>query len=164
MSDKTKKDFEVLFKTYYEELFIRAVSMIGDEEEACDVVHEAFARLWKRYHSVAESSCRAFLYATVSNLCVDWLRRHEVAGRYEEWVMRETAEYDNSVNEERLHFIETEIRAFPSLTRKIIEACFFRQSTYRKAAEQLGVSESTIKYHVHKVVEELRNKVKEKGL
>lgn len=138
--------------------------MLGNEEEAHDTVHEAFAKLWQQYSSVTKNSYRAFLYATVKNLCIDILRKREVTKRYEEWAAQNDTEYDNHINEERLQCLETEITALPSLTQKIIEACFFRQSTYREAACILGISESAVKYHVYKAFNELKTKIKEKGL
>lgn len=159
-----KKEFEVLFREHYEELFVRAFSMLDDEEEAHDAVHEAFARLWKGFQRLEPPGRRAFLYATVRNLCVDVLRHRKTVGRYQEWWLRtmpEGGEADTEAQEERLRKVEEAIEQLPVLTQQILEASFFRQRTYREAGQELGVSEGTVKYHVRNALKIVRAKVQE---
>lgn len=157
-----KQEFERLFREHYEELFVRALSLLEDEEEAHDVVHEAFARLWKRFTALDPKACKAFLYTAVRNLCVDALRRRKTVGRYQEWWLQSLAdgEADTEEQEERLHKVEAVMEKLPQLTQQILEACFFRQRTYCEAGQELGVSEGTVKYHVRSALRILREKVK----
>ena len=152
-----RQEFEEMFRTHYEALFIRAVAMLDDEDEAHDVVHDAFERLWKIHGKTPCTSPRAYLIAAVRNMCLDILRRRKVKRRYEEWVLQTELPDEDESTEQRLQTIEKEIRQLPTLTQKVLEACFFRQSTYKEAGEQLDVSASTVKYHVRNALTKLRS-------
>ncbi len=158
-----KEEFERLFRAHYEELFVRAFSILGEEEEAHDVVHEAFARLWQRFPKSESHTVRAFLYVTVRNLCIDSLRRKQAVDRYREWWLQTDLEAgrETEEQEERLRRVEKLLAKLPPLTQKILEACFFRQRTYRETGQELGVSESTVKYQVRNALRIVRDQMKE---
>lgn len=44
----TASEFETYFRTYFDQLYRLAKSMLGDAEESRDVVHEVFAHLWEK--------------------------------------------------------------------------------------------------------------------
>lgn len=159
-----KKEFEALFREHYEELFVRALSLLDNEEEAHDAVHEAFARLWKCFQRLDPPGRRAFLYTTVRNLCIDGLRRRKIIKRYQEWWLQtvpENGDAETEEQEERLRKVEEVIEKLPVLTQQILEASFFRQRTYREAGQELGVSEGTVKYHLRNALKIVRAKVQE---
>jgi RNA polymerase sigma-70 factor (ECF subfamily) len=63
--------------------------MLYDEDEAEDVVQEAFIRVWKHIDEFkGEHRFTTWLYAIVSNLCLDRLRRRKrtrrIFARYEQ--------------------------------------------------------------------------------
>lgn len=72
---------EILLSTF-ERLRARLLSMAGyllhDDEEAQDVLQEAFCRLWTHYRGVDSSDeAEALSVTTVKNLSISGLRRHQ---------------------------------------------------------------------------------------
>lgn len=153
-----KRDFEVLFKSHYESLFARAYGWLQDEEEAHDVVSEAFARLWQQVDHVKPEARLSFLHTTIRNSALDLLRRRAVSNRYAEWAIATASETEEEANEteRQLQSVERLVRTLPPLTQQIVEACYFRQRTHRETALELEISESTVKYHLHKALSLLR--------
>lgn len=60
--------FDALFRAYYEPLCNYACAMIGDMDEAEDVVQERFFKVWeKREDLTIQYSVKAYLYKKFSN-------------------------------------------------------------------------------------------------
>jgi RNA polymerase sigma-70 factor (ECF subfamily) len=72
------KEFEDIVQRYQRRLVSMACRILGNIEEAGDVAQEAFIRLWQRgTKSSDERSVFGFLARTVTNLCIDELRRRQ---------------------------------------------------------------------------------------
>ena len=156
-----KKEFEKLFKEHYEELYIKALSFLDNEDEAHDIVHDAFGRLWGQIGKIEIENRRAFLYAMIRNLSVDALRKRKTADKYQAWLVYTVSEVDaqNGEQEEQIREVEKLIEKLPSLTQMILQACFFKQQTYKEAGLQLGISEGTVKYHIRYALRTLKKQI-----
>jgi RNA polymerase sigma-70 factor (TIGR02960 family) len=67
--------FAVLVDRHRRELHVHCYRMLGNFEEAEDVVQETFLRAWNRRDTFAGSGYRAWLYRIATNACLDVLRR-----------------------------------------------------------------------------------------
>lgn len=156
-----KKEFERLFKEHYEEFYVRAFSFLDNEDEAHDIVHEAFGRLWGQIGKIEVENRRAFLHALIRNLSIDVLRKRKTADKYQVWLVHTQSEVDseNKEQEERILEVEKMIEKLPSLTQMILQTCFFKQQTYKEAGLQLGISEGTVKYHIRYALRTLKKQI-----
>lgn len=68
--------FRHLFERYRQRAFMLALGILGDQEEARDMVQEGFVRAYKNLSSFSgASSFYTWLYRIVMNLCIDHKRR-----------------------------------------------------------------------------------------
>ena len=56
---------------------------LRDRDNAKDIVHETFLRLWMKLDAVEEAKCRSYLLTTAYNLIVDRSRRRKYVTRYD---------------------------------------------------------------------------------
>jgi RNA polymerase sigma-70 factor (TIGR02960 family) len=68
--------FAVLVERHRRELHVHCYRMLGNFEEAEDVVQETFLRAWNRRETFAGGGYRAWLYRIATNACLDALRRN----------------------------------------------------------------------------------------
>ena len=74
--------YEILIRRHNQRLYRIARSILRDESEAEDVMHEAFmAVLREREHRHRLHSFRAWLYQVARNLCSNRVRSRKRAGR-----------------------------------------------------------------------------------
>ncbi|HEY4064342.1 MAG TPA: sigma factor [Puia sp.] len=78
--------FKVLFFQYYPEFFSFADMLLQDRVSAKNVTMEALFLLWKKHADFSsEKNIKAFLYLTVRNHCLNFIRyqqRNPGAGEY----------------------------------------------------------------------------------
>ena len=73
---RSPEAFRQLFDMYSDRMFRLAAGMLGNDDEAEDVVQEAFLRFFEKLdHFEGRSQVGTWLYRTVHNACIDRLRR-----------------------------------------------------------------------------------------
>lgn len=77
---------ELLYKKFYVRLHRYALTFLGDEDEATDVVGEVFLQIWESWQVGATINERkniaAYLYTRVRNNCLDHLRHRKAIDNY----------------------------------------------------------------------------------
>ena len=77
--DRAKNnDFKQLFLEMYPRLVRYAVSLLGDGNEARDIVGDVFEKAWNQFSSLQMETRRSWLYASVRNACLNWLKHQQV--------------------------------------------------------------------------------------
>lgn len=67
--------FNALFKDVYVQLYVHCRKFIPDAEEAKDLMQNVFLRFWERRAEIdIHTSLRAYLYRSVQNECLNYLR------------------------------------------------------------------------------------------
>ena len=77
-----KKDFDRIFRKYYNELYCFAMQFMHDPDDARDIVHDAYEDVWRHFADMEEHSVRGYLYKNVRNKAIDLLRRIETRRNY----------------------------------------------------------------------------------
>ena len=67
---KQIKLMEQLYEQFYRRLYLFALAMVGDEEDARDVVSEVMVSVWQQWQSDADKTpTKSFLYTATRNRC-----------------------------------------------------------------------------------------------
>jgi RNA polymerase sigma-70 factor (ECF subfamily) len=75
LRDGSPQAFAKLFFRYYPEFFSFAYSLLADKLSSSNVATEAFILLWKkREYLDTEKDIKAFLYNTIRNGCLNYLK------------------------------------------------------------------------------------------
>jgi RNA polymerase sigma-70 factor (family 1) len=162
--DRAKNnDFKQLFLEMYPRLVRYAVSLLGDGNEARDVVGDVFEKAWNQFSSLQMETRRSWLYASVRNACLNWLKHQQVEQTNVEALI-EATRYDMSTryeeHERLLQQAEQIARELKEPTCTILRLCYFEHLTYQQAADRLGISPNTVKKHISKALAILRERMK----
>jgi RNA polymerase sigma-70 factor (ECF subfamily) len=157
--------FAELFNRYNRLLFIHACKLLDDQEEARDLVQEVFILIWdNRQVLKIAANFRGFLYATTRNRIFDKLSHKKVQYKYLESIkdLVQTGE-DNTDHLARTRelqaIIEREISFLPPKMQEIFEMSRMQHLTHREIAQQLDVSEKTVKNQVNNALKILKTKL-----
>ena len=162
--DRAKdNDFKQLFLEMYPRLVRYAVSLLGDGNEARDIVGDVFEKAWNQFSSLQLETRRSWLYASVRNACLNWLKHQQVEQTNVEALI-EATRYDMSTqyeeHERLLQQAEQIARELKEPTCTILRLCYFEHLTYQQAADRLCISPNTVKKHISKALATLRERMK----
>jgi RNA polymerase sigma-70 factor (ECF subfamily) len=156
ISAATARDaFERLTQRRLDRAYRFAATILGDEDEAQDAVHDAAVRAWQRWASLRDADrFDAWFDRIVVNVCRDRLRQwsslRHVASVYE---------HDGQEVAEAVSDGDVLIRAFTGLTtdHKIVIALrYLDDQSIEEIAARTGVRAGTVKSRLHYGLRELR--------
>lgn len=152
--------FKKLFYEMYPALVRFAVSLIDSYEDARDIVSEVMETVWNNYCDLDEASQKAWLYTSVRNSCLNFLKHQHVEQTNIDRLMEATY-FDMKTNyvehESLLRGVEEVVGNLPEPTKSILRCCYWEKKTYKQTAEEFGLSPDTIKKHISKAFNIIRN-------
>lgn len=154
--------YRYIYDTHYQVLCHTANKYVGDRFVAETIVGDIIFKLWERRESIdINTSLRSYLAQSVRNASLDYLRskrqRYEVA---QSRLLNNdamdsaigTASGDdplaNVISNELETHVEEAISALPYECRRVFEMSRFMGKRQAEIAKELGISVSTVKYHI----------------
>ncbi len=155
------RNFERLFRDYFPPLMAFARKILGDEDDAREVVQQVFIKLWERREEMdLSSSLKSYLFTSVHNRSLNVIRDRKkfVSGEMPEL----SGEWDVSAQIESIE-LEEKIRegidSLPEKCREIFELNRFTGLKYAEIAIKLGISVKTVENQMTKALKILREKL-----
>lgn len=148
-----KERFEKLFRTYYAALCDYAHAILGDFDEAEDVVQEIFARLWDgKEDKTIQVAAKSYLYTSTRHMALNVLKHKAVMQRNNPLLVDfiEIVQQEGYSEEEELK-IEKMTRVMENLPpkcREIFTMSCLEGKSYKEIALETGISVNTVKFHV----------------
>lgn len=154
----------------YNEVYVRFASplrafitaLIHNEEDASELNHDVFMSLWvTRERIVPERGIRGFLYTRAKNLAMNYFDHERVKRRYEDFCARDT--YHSlppdlhMIADETRTLIEILLQGLPRQKERIFRLRHEEGLTVEEIADQLGLSQSTIRNNLSMVTTAIRN-------
>ncbi|TCK80832.1 RNA polymerase sigma-70 factor [Albibacterium bauzanense] len=160
---KADLDFEELFKAHFKALYAYAYTFLKDELAAEEIVQNLFMRLWeKKEDLMVHTSIKAFLYRSVYNDSLNYLKHQKVKLKYQQhqvYVMKDESSEASSSRvqlkelEERLH---EALSRLPEGCRTVFQMSRFEELKYREIADRLNISIKTVENQMGKALKLLR--------
>jgi RNA polymerase sigma-70 factor (sigma-E family) len=138
--------FEALYAAEATAMSRLAYLLVGSPEQAQELVHDAFARLYERWDRVDNPG--AYLRTCVVNGCKDSLRRRRLAER-------ELADRRADAQLGADHLVDA-LATLPHRERAAIVLRYYEDRSEADIAELLGVRPGTVKSLLHRGLAHLR--------
>jgi len=166
--------FEDIFNLFYTPLVIYATGYLTGEEQAREIVQEAFLKLWEKKGTLSpDTNIRAYMYAITRNLCLNHLDHLRVGrqylGMHKQEMMDAQINYialshhasDHITVIELAEKIKVLIRDLPEKNRKIFAMHRFRHMTYREIAAEMNISVKAVEAHISRALKHLKENLPE---
>ncbi len=153
-----KETFETLYQEMEKPLYNVVYRWVWQEQEAMDVVQEAFVKLWEKRQQVRTEAARAYVYRTALNLANNRLRYNKLR----RWTGIEALAglaagqkggEDILLQDERQKALRKAIESLPEKHRQVLLLCRFSGLSQAKVGELLGIPEGTVASRHHKAVQ-----------
>ena len=158
-------DIERIFRSHYGAFCNFASKYVRDHAVVEDIVQDAFVTLLEKSPKFdTEGHLKNFLYVTIRNACLNYIRDEEAKNRY----LEAQAKEENTENfEEEIILSEVyqelanAVADLPEECRKVFELCYFQGKDNSEAAEILGISVNTVRTQKARGKKILREKLKD---
>ncbi len=157
-----EKAFELLFKAQYPVLCGYARKYLDDTDHAEEIVQEMFFNFWQKKEKLEIStSLEAYLFRSVRNACLNYLKHLKVREEYrlatnQELLRKEQEIHDHVVGLELQDKIDQVISQLPPERQKIFKMSRFDELKYKEIAEKLNLSVKTVEVQMSKALKFLR--------
>lgn len=168
----SEQRFRQLFRDLYPSLSFYAARLVHDDE-AEDVVQEAFMELWKHKDDMDdESHIKAFLYRAIYTRSLNVIKHRTVVSNHADSVKKVAQlrmEYYNPEANDVMGYIEglemrrqinDAISELPAKCREVFVLSYQHDRKNKEIAEQLGISIRTVEVHLYKALKSLRQKLR----
>lgn len=149
-----------LYEQYNKAMFNVCTRMMKNQQDAEDVLQEAFIIAFDRLHQLKDpESFGGWLRRIVVNECIHFGRKNFVTIEWNEEmenVGEDNEEWWTAVTPEMLH---NEIKTLPEGCRQIFVLYVMEDYTHKDIAANLGVSESTSKSQYQRAKQLLRQRI-----
>jgi RNA polymerase sigma-70 factor (ECF subfamily) len=166
------KAFEMLYNKQYNSLCHFAQRFVFDLDTAREIVQEVFVCIWVKRASIpSKISLETYLYTSVRNKSLDYLKHINIEREYEKRRFREIQEFSNTsqniinnpldgmIAEEFEHAIRTAIEKLPVKCREIFQLSRHQGLKYREIAEKLNISVKTVETQMSRAIHALRKEL-----
>lgn len=155
---KRKIEFEEVYISYYSRMKYFAQEYVVREEDAENIVQDVFMDLWENNVLISShTNLFSFLFTSVRNRCIDFLRRKTVAQKVKDRIQDEHAlllemklqslEYlDDKIfaSTDIETIVENAINSLPEKCRQVFVLNKIEGKKQKQIAEQLGISIHTV--------------------
>lgn len=158
---------ESVYQAYGKSLYSAARSVLGNDDDAQDCVHDALVRIWQRAGSYRpeRGSLRSYLLVSVRN---EALTRKRNAARHFS-IEKRAARAEQSMYEIEMNdpieeaSLRRALAALPVEQRTALELAYFGRLTHAEVAERLGVPLGTAKSRIAMALRKLHGALSDKG-
>jgi len=159
-----------LLKQFYSPLCLFAERLVADRAAAEDIVGESFIKLWnKRGDFESTQNIKAFMYITVRNACLNYLKQAKrdslnqkqlayLTGEKEEYVLNEM------IRAEVLKEIMNEINNLPEQCGKVLKLAYLDGLRNQEVARVLNISVHTVKNQKARAIQLLKTRLRDRDM
>ena len=163
-----KNAFELVFKKYYSSLCVYAKKYSQNDKIAEEIVSRFFFTFYQKRETLnIETSLRSYLYRSVRNTALNYLRENArmTVGSEEESILKGIT-YSDSVHEtligkELEETINKAIDNLPDQCKSIFVKSRFEGKKYKEIATELNISINTVETQMSRALQKLRKDLQE---
>ena len=158
---------EQLFRRHYSKMLLIAGMMLGNEEEAKDLVSDVFTDMLNDRLKVSLDSTEGFFVVLVRNRCLNLLRKVSTFDKVKNCLTFDTSieitkeenlvasKIDREMDklDQMLSFIDTDLTP---QTRKIVNMHYRNKMTYQQISLELKISEAAVYKHLAQGIKKIR--------
>jgi RNA polymerase sigma-70 factor (ECF subfamily) len=161
-----RRALEQLYVAHERGLYNAAFRYVWNTEEARDVVHDAFVRMWKKRDAIDWERAAGLAYTIVLGIARNRRRAQAIRRAFglahEDWTPPAAA--DASLDEARRHAaVRARIDELPERLRSVLVMCLYSGLDYGEIAAALGIAAGTVGSRRTEAIARVRATLEELG-
>jgi RNA polymerase sigma-70 factor, ECF subfamily len=166
LAKRDENAFETIFKDNFKKLQSYAITIVGDENVAEEMVQNVFFKLWDRSEKInIQSSIAAYLYRAVYNESCNYLKHQKVKQGFLNYSKHAMSDISTEKASKKVLVTELEqciknaLNDLPEQCRTVFQLSRFEELKYQQIADTLGISIKTVEAQMGKALRIMRVKL-----
>ncbi|MEO7044567.1 MAG: RNA polymerase sigma-70 factor [Ferruginibacter sp.] len=158
----SKDAFTQLYHRYSEQLYYNILALVKDELVAEELLQDIFVRLWRKKESIiVEKNLGGYLFMISRNRVYDFFKNLDREQELYKKIRSTATEVYTHIEEallskENAGLLQKAIDTLPTKRKQAYQLCKMEGYSYKEASEEMGISISTLKDHMAKAREAIR--------
>lgn len=149
---------------YYKEPSIRfAMSIVKDQEEAENMLHEVFIKIWNRREQInPELNFNSYIFTCLRNIAFDHLKKVEKSQQMQEIYFQQMQNHndgESETEEAKINLLRNAMATLPAKRKMILKLNIEDGKSYQEIAEMMLISKNTVKNQLVKAKQFLRGNI-----
>ncbi|ANI90539.1 hypothetical protein A9P82_01025 [Arachidicoccus ginsenosidimutans] len=158
--------FTALYHRYALRLFADVVKLVKNEDRAQEILQEVFIKVWLARDRIdSEKSFRSYVFKIAENQVFGFFRTaardkklmEELKVSASEYFMPSEPDTENAESKDAI--LREVIDRLPPQQKKVLTLCKLEGKSYKEVGEELGLSVSTVKNHIVKGTQTVREHI-----
>jgi RNA polymerase sigma-70 factor (family 1) len=147
-----EKAFEAIFNRYWEKIFLSAYKKLRSKEVAEDLTQNLFAALWVNRNRYQIDHLFRYLSVGIKNRVINHIDAQIVKSMQRPAIYAGSGEENAADQKAVLHDLQVALHEalshLPEKTRTIFKLSRFEKYPVKEIAQQLGLTEKGVEYHI----------------
>lgn len=157
------KEFEQFYRKHVAALVNFATYRIQSQQDAVEIVNDVFMAIWnKQPPLVLEDTLKSYLYTSVKNRCINFLKKKKLKLVQEEEVrLASTYTADKALlDKEQNKRLEQIMNHLPPKCRQVFAMSRIEELSYKEIANLMDISTKTVEGQMSKALKIFREKLR----
>lgn len=141
----TTKEYNECVEKHADGLYRFILKNMRDEEEARDVVQDAFEKMWRNRDKVDGLKAKSYLFTTGYHTMIDKIRRRKNTSELTE----ETVWHNDQYSDVR-KIVNEAVNRLPDIQKAVITLRDYEGYTYQEIGQITGLNESQVKVYIYR--------------
>ncbi len=152
-----------VYDLYSAALLSKILRMVKDTDAAEEILQDVFLKVWNNRERInVDQSFKSWIYAIAINTIYDYYRKLSRDARLQQELINHFADLyqstdDDFIYEQRRELLEQALQQLPPQRLAVFKLCKLEGKSYQEAAQELGISPSTVSNQLVQATKFLKN-------
>ncbi len=150
----TVAQFNQCVDVYADGVYRFILKNMKDEDEARDVVQEAFARMWEKAGTVSFPKAKSYLFSTAYHTMIDRIRKSSRLSTGETF---DEQEYDRGGYSDIREVLNRALETLPEIQKHVVLLRDYEGYSYDEIGQITNLNASQVKVYIYRARKALKN-------
>jgi len=121
---------------------------IKDEDNAHDIVQDAFAKMWEKVKDISCEKSKSYLFTAAYHTMIDFIRKNKKLDHVDEFIGIEQ-EHESSYSDLK-EVLNEAVTRLPDIQRSVLLLRDYEGYSYKEIGEITNLNESQVKVYIYR--------------